>query len=194
MNAPRSAAESSGRTVTLIGIGIMVVGLVAMFGPQYTGVAVTWLIGILLIFAGLLRTTFAWIAASWGDALLRFGMGVLAILAGGYMLANPGSGLQALTIALAILFAADGISAIILGLRLPPMSGSGWIILNGAISLAVALLIWSRWPSSADWAVGVIIGIKLFIDGLAITAIGMTVKNIGAALAGNPGGASGEQT
>jgi uncharacterized membrane protein HdeD (DUF308 family) len=188
----RSSAESGGRTVTFVGIGVMLLGLLAMFGPQYTGIAVTWLLGILLIFAGLLRTTFAWVAVSWGNALLRFAMGILAIVAGGYILANPESGLRALTLALAILFAADGISAIILALRLPPLSGAGWVILDGVVSVVVAALIWSRWPSSADWAVGVIIGIKLFIDGLAITAIGMTVKHIGAALADNLGGAGGE--
>jgi len=38
-------------------------------------------------------------------------MGILAILAGGYAVANPGTGLRALAVALAILFAADGISA-----------------------------------------------------------------------------------
>jgi len=183
MNEPRSFAESSGRIVTFVGLGVMVVGVLAMVGPQFTGSAVTIVIGVLLIIAGILRTAFAWVAASWGDALLRFGMGILVILAGGYIVANPGTGLQALTIVLAIFFALDGISAILFGFRLPPLSGAGWIIFSGIISLLVAIFIWRQWPSSADWAVGVIIGVKLFIDGLAIAAVGFTVKHIGAAVA-----------
>ena len=87
-----------------------------------------------------------------------------------------------LTIALAILFAADGLSAIILALRLPPLRGAVWVILNGVVSILVAVVIWMQWPSSADWAVGLIIGIKLFVDGFAITMVGLTVKNIGAAI------------
>ncbi len=192
MNAPRSPAEATGRTVTFVGAGVMLVGVLAMVGPQYTGFAVNMTLGILLIVAGLLRTTFAWVAVSWGDALLRFAMGVLAILAGGYMLANPATGLQALTIALAIFFAADGVSAIVFALRLPPLSGSGWMIFGGAVNILVAFLIWRQWPSSADWAIGVIIGIKLFVDGLVIAAIGMTVKNIGAAIAEQLGSTEGE--
>ncbi len=108
------------------------------------------------------------------------------------MLANPATGLQALTIALAIFFAADGVSAIVFALRLPPLSGSGWMIFGGAVNILVAFLIWRQWPSSADWAIGVIIGIKLFVDGLIIVAIGMTVKNIGAAIAEQFGSAKGE--
>ena len=192
MNAPRSPAEATGRTVTFVGVGVMLVGVLAMVGPQYTGFAVNMTLGILLIVAGLLRTTFAWVAASWGDALLRFAMGVLAILAGGYMLANPATGLQALTIALAIFFAADGVSAIIFALRLPPLSGSVWMLFGGVANILVAFLIWRQWPSSADWAIGLIIGIKLFIDGLAITAVGMTVKNIGTVVAEHLGGAGGD--
>jgi len=183
MNEHSSVAESSGRIVTFVGLGVMVVGVLAMVGPQFTGSAVTIVIGVLLIIAGILRTAFAWVAASWGDALLRFGMGILVILAGGYIVANPGTGLQALTIVLAIFFALDGISAILFGFRLPPLSGAGWIIFSGIISLLVAIFIWRQWPSSADWAVGVIIGVKLFIDGLAIAAVGFTVKHIGAAVA-----------
>ena len=77
----------------------------------------------------------------------------------------------------------DGISAILFGFRLPPLSGSGWIIFDGIVSLIVAFLIWRHWPSSADWALGLIIGIKLFIDGLVIAAVGFTVKQLGAAVA-----------
>jgi uncharacterized membrane protein HdeD (DUF308 family) len=116
---------------------------------------------------------------------------MFAIFAGGYMLANPQSALQALTVVLAIIFAIEGISAIIFALRLPPLSGAGWIIFDGAVSLLVAGLIWAKWPSSAEWAIGLIIGIKLFIDGVAITAVGVTVKNIGSAVAEAAGGPEG---
>ena len=61
MNAPRSLAEATGRTVTFVGVGVMLVGVLAMVGPQYTGFAVNMTLGILLIVAGLLRTTFAWV-------------------------------------------------------------------------------------------------------------------------------------
>lgn len=162
--------------IIFLGLGLIALGIIVMVYPQQSGMTVTVVVGVLLLIGGLLRLAFAWLSASWGDAFLRFLFGLLAVVAGGYMVAQPSAGLQVLTIVVIIYLIADGISEIIFALRVPPATGGVMIMLGGALTVLLGVLLWLGWPWSGENAIGLLIGIKLLVDGGVLLGIGMTAS------------------
>jgi uncharacterized membrane protein HdeD (DUF308 family) len=109
-------------------------------------------------------------------------MGVLALVAGGMMIADPALGLQAITIIAILYLIADGVSQIVFAVRLPPAAGGVWIMLSGIVSVVLGILIWRGWPVSGEQAVGLFIGIKLILDGIALIAVAAAARAVGGAI------------
>ena len=133
---------------------------------------------MLLILGGILRAAFAWMSLGWGSTFLRGLVGVLTIIAGGYMIAQPEAGSQALAIILVFYLFADGITSLIFALRLPPAAGGAWVMMGAIASLLVGVLMWRQWPLAGELAIGVLIGIKLILDGAELSGVGSAAKAI----------------
>ncbi len=167
----------------LLGVGLILLGALSVYAPQQSGMTVGVMVGIFLVVSGLLRTVFFWITTSLGSAILRLLMGLLAIVAGVVMMADPALGLHAVTIVAIAFLVADGLTQILFALRLPPGTGGIWILLGGALSVVLGVLIWRGWPLSGDQAVGILIGIKLILDGIVLIAVASAARAVGAAVA-----------
>jgi uncharacterized membrane protein HdeD (DUF308 family) len=166
----------------LLGIGLILLGGLSIYAPQQSGLTVGILVGIFLVFSGLFRTVFFWIATSWGSAILRLLMGLLAVVAGIVMIADPVLGLHAVTIVAIAYLIIDGVTQILFALRLPPGAGGIWILLGGALSVVLGVLIWREWPFSGDQAIGILIGVKLIMDGIVLIALASVARAAGAAI------------
>ena len=169
-----SLRAASGKVIG-IGVVLSLVGIVFIVAPQSMGMAVSGLVGVLLIILGISRIAFAWVASTWGSTLLRFFIGVLAVTGGVLMLSDPGRSLQVLTVILAVYLLLDGVSEILLALPLRPIGGM-WVMLSGVVSIVLAIMIWRQWPASGEWALGVLVGVKLLVDGLAFVGVGAAAK------------------
>ena len=166
----------------LLGIGLIILGALSIYAPQQSGMTLGVLVGIFLVVSGLFRTSLFWIAGSWGSALLRLLMGLLAVLAGGVMIADPALGLQVITIVAIVYLIGDGLTELMFAVRLPPATGGIWIMLSGIVSVVLGILIWRGWPLSGDQAIGVFIGIKLILDGIVLIAVAAAARAVGAAI------------
>lgn len=63
------------------------------------------------------------------------------------------------------LLIAEGVSRILLGLRLRPTNGWLWFIAGGIASTALGALLLVGWPAIAFWAIGLLLGIELIFAG-----------------------------
>ena len=165
-----------GGMVRLFGIGLVILGALAIYAPQVSGMTVSVIVGVLLILGGILRTAFAWMSLGWGSLFLRAAVGILTIIAGGYMIMQPAEGLQVLAIVLVFYLFADGITSFIFAIKLPPAVGGAWVMLGAVASLIVGVLMWRQWPLSGELAIGVLVGIKLILDGVELIGVGATAK------------------
>ncbi len=181
-----SLIQAAGKTIRNCGLALVVLGLFAMFLPNYAGLTMGVVVGGFLFLSGLTRVAFAWVAGSWGSTLLRFAFGVLAMIAGGTMVAQPGTGLRVIVLVAIFYFVVDGISAILFALRLPPAAGGASVILSGIVSLALGIMMWRDWPFPGEQMLGIYVGVKLLIDGAVMLVIGQTARKIDEALAGAP--------
>ena len=168
-----------------IGLSVLMIlaGILAIAVPQAAGIAVNILVAWLLVFSGGAHLVFAWHTRGAGGIIWEVLVGILYILVGGYLLFSPVAGLASLTLALAIYLFAEAVLEFILSFRLRPMPGSGWLLFDGIITLILAIMIWRTWPSSAEWAIGILVGVSMLFSGISRLMISMAARRVLAKLA-----------
>ncbi len=154
-----------------VGIIAIIAGVLALVAPFAAGISVAIMVGALLVAAGLAKLYLAFKMGSFGHGLLVFVVGLLSIVAGGYMLARPGIALATLTLFLAAYFLVSGVFEIIWALRLRPIDGWGWALFSGVAALILGIMIWRQFPVSGTWAVGILVGIQMIFTGTAVASI-----------------------
>jgi uncharacterized membrane protein HdeD (DUF308 family) len=168
-----------------IGLSILMIlaGFLAIAVPQAAGIAVNLLVAWLLVFSGGAHLVFAWHTRSAGGLVWELLLGILYILVGAYMLINPILGLASLTLALAIYLLAEGFLEFILSLRLRPLPGWGWLLLDAIVTLILAIMIWRTWPSSTEWVIGTLVGISMLFSGISRLMLSLAARRLLAKLA-----------
>jgi uncharacterized membrane protein HdeD (DUF308 family) len=160
-------------SVLMITAGVMAIGV-----PMIAGVAITALVAWLLIFSGLLHLAFAWRGGRAGAVLWEILLGIVYGAIGFYLLSNPVAGLASLTLAVAIYLLIEGVLEFVLSFRLRPLPGSGWLLFDGLVTLLLAVMIWSTWPSSAAWVVGTLVGISMLFSGITRLMLSIAVRRV----------------
>lgn len=154
-----------------VGILTIIAGFLALVAPLIAGLSIAIAVGVLLILAGVSRLFLAFRMGSFGHGLLVFVIGLLTIVAGGYMLGRPGMALATLTIFLAAYFVVEGVFEIIWAFRLRPIKGWGWTLFSGIVALALGIMIWRQFPVSGVWAVGTLVGVSLIFGGASLASV-----------------------
>ena len=162
----------------------VIVGLViALFGFIVSGTAIaatkvfTALFGIMLIVAGFVETVHAFLRGRWGGFLLDLLAGILYVVAGFMIVANPGASAIALTLIIAMFLIIIGIFRLVTGMMLL-LPHRGWVILSGVISLLLGIAIWRQWPFSGLWVIGLFVGIEMIFNGLSLVMLGFSARKL----------------
>ena len=166
--------------MTLLGIAMLILGALALSAPLWTGVAVALLVGCLVLAAGIAQCAFSFQAGSFSQKLLGLLLGLLTAICGFVMIAHPVLQLSFLTLALAVYFVMAGIFEAISALRVRPLRGWGWVLVGGLLSVLLGSLIWTQWPLSGDWAIGVLVGIKVMFLGATMITLGSAARALAA--------------
>src|SRR5260370_23545760 len=163
-----------------IGLSLVMIlaGFLAIAVPQAAGIAVNLLVAWLLVFSGVAHLVFAWHTRTSGGVVWELLMGILYICVGAYLLLRPVAGLASLTLALAIYLFAEGVLEIILSFQLRPMPGSRWLLLDGIITLILAVMIWRTWPSSTEWVIGTLVGISMLFSGISRLMLSLVARSV----------------
>ena len=94
-------------------------------------------------------------------------MGLVYGAIGIFLLRHPVVELASLTLAVAIYLFVEAVLECVLWFQLRTSPGSAWLLIDGMITLVLAVMIWSTWPSSAAWVVGTLVGISMFFSGIS---------------------------
>jgi uncharacterized membrane protein HdeD (DUF308 family) len=161
------------------GIVLVVLGVLAIVVPQVATLAVAIFLGWLFLIsgvAGLVTTFMARHAPGFWWSLIS---AVLAIAAGLVLLARPVVGAVSLTLLLIVFFVIEGVASIMYALEhKKDMSGQwGWMLISGIIDLVLAVMIWAGLPTTAEWALGLLVGINMVFGGTALIAMAMHARN-----------------
>ncbi len=165
-------------SITVLGAVCMVLGILAMLMPSLVGMSIAMILGILVLISGIARMVWSFQAGSLGKGILKLVIGGLTLLCGIALLAKPILAAGVLTILLTVYFLLDGIAEIAAGTRVGTANGGGWLLFSGVISILLGFMIWVRFPLSGPWALGILLGIKLFLVGLIMATAGSAVSSI----------------
>ena len=155
---------------------MVIIGVVAIGSPFLATVAAKILFGWLLLVSGILQIIVAFSTGKWGEFFLDLLFGLLFVVAGAWLAFYPLAGILSLTVFLAIVFVVQGVIEVINAFRMRPIAGWGWMFTAGVLALIVGLMILSRFPSSALWAIGALVGINFISTGLAYVLLASTTE------------------
>jgi uncharacterized membrane protein HdeD (DUF308 family) len=164
----------------VLSILMIVAGVLAIASPLMAGVVVTALVGWLLIFSAALHLGYAFRGGRAGAVMWEILLAIVYGLVGFYVLANPGVGLTTLTFVIAFYLFVEAVLELVLSYQLRNESGAGWLLFDGIVTLILAIMIWSSWPSSSVWAIGVLVGVSMFFSGITRLMLSYSVRKIAA--------------
>lgn len=171
------AKQSVGWSIAL-SVLMIVAGVLAIVIPPVAGIAVLLAVAWLLIISGGFHLVFAWHTRTAGGMVWELLLSILYIAVGLYALAHPVAGLAALTLLLAGYLLAEAVLEFVLSFRLRPMRGSTWLLVDGIVTLVLAVLIWRTFPSSTEWVIGTLVGISMLFSGISRLALSMSARHV----------------
>lgn len=163
-------AEQKKSSGALIGLGVIMIilGLLAIAMPIGTTFAITFILGWLLLFGGIIQLIYAFTSKSLGGFALKILLAIISIIIGIFMLANPIPALLTLTVLLTAFLIVGGIFAIIGAFAV--QQGRGIMVFGGFMSLLLGILIWSQMPISSMWVIGLLVGLNILFSGFTMLA------------------------
>ena len=175
-NAPLEMVRQASGVSVLWGVLLIVLGAAAIASPFLAAVAVNAAIAWLIVLAGAVHLVLAFRAHGAGNMVWKLLVGIAYLCFGGYLIAHPVLGVASLTLALASLFVIEGILDIVLFVKMRPIQGSTWVLLDGIVSLLLGVMIYMQWPSSSAWAIGTLVGVSLIFSGVARVMMSSVVR------------------
>jgi len=156
----------------------IVLGMLAIIEPALAGLAVSRLVGWLLVFGGVSHLIGAFKGGGAKHVGFQVLVGLAYLIGGFYCLMHPLLAIGSLTLLLAAVILAGGVLEIITYFRLKGENASGWMLFNGIIALLLGGMIWFHWPSSSVWAIGILVGTTLLMTGMTRLMFGLAARRL----------------
>jgi uncharacterized membrane protein HdeD (DUF308 family) len=166
------------------GIIMVVLGALAAMAPVIATLAVTIFAGWLFLIGGVAGLAGMFTAQRVPGYWWTLLSSLLGILVGMYLIWRPFQGMFSLTLVAAAYFAAHGIAQIFIAIEHRRMLPSWvWMAVGGVVDLLLAAIIISGWPGTADWTLGLLFGISLFMWGISFVMTAIACRALPAASA-----------
>jgi len=174
----REGLSRSWKPLMFVGIAAIVIGCIAILVPAVASVGTAIFIGWLLLIVGAILIAAAFSAHSIGTLLLRLAWAVLTVLVGVWLIVEPHNGTLTLTLVLGIYFLFMGLTRTAIAFIARGQANAGLLGLSGVAGLLIGILILAKFPSSADWAIGLLVGIDLIFAGWTLTSVALLGKDL----------------
>jgi len=161
------------------GIVLVILGVAAMIVPPLASLAITIFLGWMFLVTGVAGLVMTY----WARAMPGFWWSLisaaLAVLAGLILLGRPMQGVLTLTVVLGVYFLAEGVATIMYALaHRRELSGRwSWLLVAGLMDILIAFFIIAGLPGSAQWAIGLLVGINLLFGGATLIGMALAARN-----------------
>ena len=159
------------------GVGLMVLGVVAVVRAATATIASMVFFGWLLVLASVIQFVEAFMVGHWAGFFLHLLIAILFGVVGLLMVVRPVISAEALTFLMSVFFLLGGLYQLVAAMwsHLP---GWGWHALNGIVAAVMGVLILAQWPVSGLWVIGLFVGIDLIFYGWAWVALALALKKM----------------
>ena len=178
-SAMSRAVKAHWKAFLFEGILLAILGIAALILPPLASLAITIFLGWMFLISGIggLIVTF------WARNMPGFWWSLisaaLAVFAGMILLARPMQAVLTLTIVLGAYFLAEGVATIMYALehRRELTGRWSWLVISGLVDIVISFLVITGLPSSAEWAIGILVGINLLFGGATLIGISLAARN-----------------
>ena len=180
--AENGVSETFGRSWTWMAVLAMICivgGFLALLNPFGATIFAVTLAGWVFLIQGVIQIIHAFRVRDWPGFIWSLGIGVLSLLVGVILVADPLTGAIPLTLLVAVLFLATGVAKIMFALSLKPASGWVWVLVSGLVSAALGVLILAGLPASATTILGLLLGIELVSNGVLFLFVALGLRKLG---------------
>jgi uncharacterized membrane protein HdeD (DUF308 family) len=174
--SPSEVVRQASTASILWGVLLIVFGLAAVALPFVAAIAVNALIAWLIVLAGAVHLILGFRAHSAGSVIWKLLVGLAYLVFGVYLFTHPLLGVASLTLVLASLFLLEGVLDFVLFFHLRALPGSSMFLIDGIITLLLGVMIYAQWPSSAAWAIGVLVGVSMITSGITRVMLSLAVR------------------
>lgn len=171
----RTSLRSRWWSLFALGMVSVFVGLLAIGSPYITTSKSVVVIGSLLMVAGIAEIIHAVMVRNLKGSAMHVLAAALYLIFGLFALEGPVQAAAVLTLLLAASFFVGGLLRIVFSL-VEKFPAWPWVLLNGVVDLILGVLIWSRWPESSLWVIGLFIGIDLLFHGWCWIALSLSAR------------------
>ncbi len=159
-----------------LGIVLVVVGVLAFGNLLAATLASVVFVGAMMIVGAVAQIIHAFRVRGWREFFLWLLGAILYGVAGIITFTNPALAAVTLTLLLAIALIASGIMRLWSGIRLHPVSGWGWVVASGIVSVIAGIIFILGWPVNSLWLLGMVLAIDLIFQGVSAIAFGVALK------------------
>jgi uncharacterized membrane protein HdeD (DUF308 family) len=175
----RAAVHEHWKAFLIEGILLVVLGLAAMIVPPIASLAVTIFLGWMFLISGIAGLALTFWARQMPGFWWSLISAALAVAAGIILLARPMQATLTLTIVVGAYFLAEGVSTIMYALehRRELSERWTWMLVSGVLDILIAAMIITGLPGSAEWAIGLLVGINLLFGGVSLIGVALAARN-----------------
>ncbi|MDP2118489.1 MAG: DUF308 domain-containing protein [Hoeflea sp.] len=154
-------------------------GFLALTNPFGATIFAVTLAGWVFLIQGVIQIIHAFRGRQQTGFIWSLGLGVLSLLVGLVLVADPLAGAIPLTLLVAVLFLFTGVAKTMFALSLKPVSGWVWVLASGLISAALGIMILAGLPSTATTILGLLLGIELISNGVLFLFVALGMRKLG---------------
>jgi uncharacterized membrane protein HdeD (DUF308 family) len=175
VGASLSTARKDWGWFLALGIGLIALGVVAIYYESNATMASVVALGAIIMVAGVIQLFSAFQARGAGHVILYLLLGALDLVVGFVLIEDPTAGALAVTLVLAVYLMFSGIFRTIYALwaQFPQY---GWAVFGGLVTLVLGIMLLAQWPTSAFWFLGFAVGVNLILLGISWSALALKLK------------------
>jgi uncharacterized membrane protein HdeD (DUF308 family) len=148
-----------------LGIGFLVIGLMALGASALAGTISILVLGWLLLVGGSFAMIGAFRMGSIAGTIMMLILALMLLGTGGWLIVNPVAGLVGLTMMIACYLLLAGFARMLLAV-FNRTHGWVWRLVGGAVSVLLGVLIFIGWPVTGFVAIGLFLGLDLLVTGM----------------------------
>ncbi|HXN70712.1 MAG TPA: HdeD family acid-resistance protein [Bradyrhizobium sp.] len=173
-----AAVREHWKAFLIEGILLVVLGLAAIIVPPLASLAVTIFLGWMFLISGIAGLVLTFWARQMPGFWWSLISAVLGIAAGLILLIRPIQGVLSLTIVVGAYFLAEGVATIMYALehRRELSERWSWMLFSGILDILIAAMIIAGLPGSAEWAIGLLVGINLLFGGASLIGVALAAR------------------
>ncbi|HEY0278635.1 MAG TPA: DUF308 domain-containing protein [Solirubrobacterales bacterium] len=174
----REGLARTWKTLRGIGIAAIVIGCIAILLPELFSLGAAVFVGIVLVIVSAFLAAAAFAAHGVGSLIARLAWALLTFVVGLWLILEPHNGTLTLTLVLGIYFLLMGLTRVTVAFLGRGQPNAAWIGLSGICGLIIGILVLAKFPSSTDWAIGLLIGIDLIFAGWSLISVAQVGKEV----------------